>query len=51
MSASSVITEFFYALTPERVMDAVEVGGRRCTGRFIVLNSYENRVYQLELRG
>ena len=51
MSASNVLTEFFYALTPERVMDAVEVGGRRCTGRFIVLNSYENRVYQLELRG
>ena len=45
----SRLTEFFYALTPERVMDAVEVGGRRCTGRFIVLNSYENRVYQLEL--
>lgn len=43
------LTEFFYALTPERVMDAVEVEGRRCTGRFIVLNSYENRVYQLEL--
>ena len=39
----------FYALTPERVLDAVEVDGRRCTGRFIVLNSYENRVYQLEL--
>lgn len=43
------LTEFFYSLTPERVMSAVEVGGRRCTGRFIVLNSYENRVYQLEL--
>ncbi len=43
------LTEFFYALTPERVLNAVEVEGRRCTGRFIVLNSYENRVYQLEL--
>jgi len=31
------------------VFEAVEAGGRRCTGRFIVLNSYENRVYQLEL--
>ncbi len=39
----------FNALTPEHVMDAVEAGGRRCTGRFIILNSYENRVYQLEL--
>ncbi len=45
------LTEFFFALTPERVLDAVEVDGRRCTGRFIVLNSYENRVYQLELSG
>jgi Ser/Thr protein kinase RdoA (MazF antagonist) len=43
------LTEFFYKLTPDRVLDAVEVGDRRCTGRFIVLNSYENRVYQLEL--
>ncbi|MCU0692651.1 MAG: phosphotransferase, partial [Polyangiaceae bacterium] len=36
-------------MTPHDVVDAVEVGGRRCTGRFIELNSYENRVYQLEL--
>ncbi len=46
---SENLTEFFYALTPERVLDAVELEGQRCTGRFIVLNSYENRVYQLEL--
>lgn len=39
----------FNQLTPEHVLDAVESDGRRCTGRFIVLNSYENRVYQLEL--
>jgi len=39
----------FNELTPEAVLDAVETEGRRCTGRFIVLNSYENRVYQLEL--
>jgi Ser/Thr protein kinase RdoA (MazF antagonist) len=43
------LTSTYYALTPDRVLDAVEVDGRRCTGRFIVLNSYENRVYQLEL--
>jgi Ser/Thr protein kinase RdoA (MazF antagonist) len=36
-------------LTPESVLDSVEGGGRRCTGRFMILNSYENRVYQLEL--
>ena len=39
----------FNRLMPEQVMDAVEVGGLRCSGRFIALNSYENRVYQLEL--
>jgi len=46
---SESLTEFFFALTPERVLDAIELEGSRCTGRFIVLNSYENRVYQLEL--
>ena len=49
MTVTDSKADFFYALTPERVLDAVEVDGRRCTGRFIVLNSYENRVYQLEL--
>jgi len=46
---STALTEFFFSLTPERVLDAVELQGSGCTGRFIVLNSYENRVYQLEL--
>ena len=40
---------FFNSLTPEHVLDAVEAGGQRCTGRFIILNSYENRVYQMEM--
>ncbi|HEY3352726.1 MAG TPA: serine/threonine protein kinase [Polyangia bacterium] len=39
----------FNRLTPDQVFHAVEAEGRRGTGRFIVLNSYENRVYQLEL--
>ncbi len=39
----------FNRLSPEQVLDAVEAGERRCSGRFIILNSYENRVYQLEL--
>lgn len=43
------LTEHFNKLSPEHVLDAVEAGGQRCTGRFLVLNSYENRVYQLEL--
>jgi Ser/Thr protein kinase RdoA (MazF antagonist) len=41
--------EVFRRLTPEGVLDAVEVGGRRSTGRVFTLNSYENRVYQFEL--
>src|SRR5215467_15798905 len=39
----------FFALTPERVLDAVEVGGRRCTGRCLPLRAFENRVYEVEL--
>jgi len=39
----------FNRLEPEQVIDAVEQGGNRCTGRFVILNSYENRVYQLQL--
>lgn len=39
----------FFALTPERVLDAVEVGGRRATGYAFALNSFENRVYEVEL--
>jgi len=43
------LADHFHRLTPEDVLDAVELGGTRCTGRFLALNSYENRVYQLEL--
>ena len=39
----------FNKMTPDDVLDAVEAGKRRCTGRFLVLNSYENRVWQFEL--
>jgi Ser/Thr protein kinase RdoA (MazF antagonist) len=45
------LADQFNRLTPEQVIDAVEVQGARCTGRFFALNSYENRVYQLELEG
>jgi Ser/Thr protein kinase RdoA (MazF antagonist) len=34
-------------LTPDTLLDAVEQCGYRCDGRFIALNSYENRVYQI----
>jgi Ser/Thr protein kinase RdoA (MazF antagonist) len=43
-------TQFFYNLTPDRVLDAVEAStGFRCTGRSFALNSMENRVYELEI--
>ncbi len=39
----------FAALTPDVMLDAVESLGYICDGRFIALNSYENRVYQIGL--
>jgi Ser/Thr protein kinase RdoA (MazF antagonist) len=39
----------FFALTPDRVLDAVEVGGLHCTGRCLPLRAFENRVYEVEL--
>ena len=42
-------TRFFFELTPERVLDAVERLGVRCSGRVMALNSMENRVYEVEL--
>ena len=39
----------FFALTPDRVLDAVEVGGLRSTGRCMPLRAFENRVYEVEL--
>src|SRR5208283_4310556 len=34
-------------LSPETVLDALEVLDFRCDGRVLALNSYENRVYQI----
>src|SRR3989454_2589209 len=39
----------FFALPPDRVLDAVEVGGLRCPGRCLPLRAFENRVYEVEL--
>lgn len=41
--------DFFYTLMPEKILDAVESYGFRCTGRALALNSMENRVYELEI--
>ena len=40
---------FFYQLTPEVVLQALEASGLRPTGHCMALNSYENRVYDLKL--
>jgi Ser/Thr protein kinase RdoA (MazF antagonist) len=39
----------FFTLTPDRVLDAVELGGLRSTGRCLPLRAFENRVYEVEL--
>ena len=42
-------TKFFYELTPEKILQAVEETGLICTGRILTLNSMENRVYEVEV--
>ena len=37
----------YESLTPDTVLDAVEVQGYQPTGSLLALNSYENRVYQI----
>jgi Ser/Thr protein kinase RdoA (MazF antagonist) len=47
--ATDQLTDLFLALTPERVLDAVEAAGLQCNPVCHGLNSYENRVYDIEL--
>ncbi len=42
-------TDLFLKLTPELVLDAVESSGLRCEPVCYPLNSFENRVYEVEL--
>lgn len=42
-------TQFFFELTPDIILNAVESAGVQCTGRCLQLNSLENRVYELEI--
>src|SRR3990170_6100504 len=39
----------YEGLTPDTVLDALESAGLRGDGRLLALNSYENRVYQVNL--
>lgn len=43
------LDNFFYQLDPETVLRAVEKIGVRATGKSLALNSFENRVYQIEI--
>ncbi len=43
------VTDFFFRLTPDWVLRAVEAGGYRPTGHCSALGSLENRVYDLRL--
>ena len=48
MNTAADLSPTDYAgLTPDTLLDAVEEYGYRSDGRFIALNSYENRVYQV----
>lgn len=42
-------TDLFLSITPEKVLAAVEAGGLRCNPVCYPLNSFENRVYEVEL--
>jgi Ser/Thr protein kinase RdoA (MazF antagonist) len=41
----------YAGLTPDTMLDAVEQCGYLSDGRFLALNSYENRVYQVGIEG
>ncbi|MFT7433027.1 MAG: Ser/Thr protein kinase RdoA (MazF antagonist) [Alphaproteobacteria bacterium] len=45
------IDDPYSGLSPALILSAVESLGFKCTGAFSALNSYENRVYDIELRG
>ncbi|MEL0583436.1 MAG: serine/threonine protein kinase [Candidatus Thiodiazotropha sp. (ex. Lucinoma kazani)] len=45
--SSSIDEHAFATLTPDTMLDAIESTGVVCSGQFLALNSYENRVYQV----
>jgi Ser/Thr protein kinase RdoA (MazF antagonist) len=47
MSKPEEASQAFADLQPEQMIDAIEALGYRCDGRFLALNSYENRVYRI----
>lgn len=49
VSSEAAVTDLFLALTPDKVLAAVEAGGLACNPVCYPLNSFENRVYEVEL--
>ncbi len=49
MASSANATDLFLGLIPDAVLSAIEATGLRCTSVCWALNSYENRVYEIEL--
>ena len=47
--AVTILEMPFAGLSPDLILDAVDAAGFRTTGGLLELNSYENRVYQVEL--
>ncbi|HNP34461.1 MAG TPA: serine/threonine protein kinase [Woeseiaceae bacterium] len=47
MSSADPATLAFAGLQPGDILDTLDALGYRCNGRFLALNSYENRVYKL----
>ncbi|HMQ10315.1 MAG TPA: serine/threonine protein kinase [Oligoflexia bacterium] len=42
-------TQYFFELGPDQILNAIEQQGYICTGRCFALNSFENRVYEIEI--
>ena len=51
LSASAEASHPYARLKPDDILSAIEDLGFRCDGRFLALNSYENRVYQIGIEG
>ena len=49
MKTNDLLQPDYTELTPETILDAVESLGYETSGRFLALNSYENRVYRCDL--
>ena len=47
IDADVASTTAFVELEPNEILSSLEAIGVRCDGRFLTLNSYENRVYQV----